>query len=170
MPNLIRIHTAARSIVTDGMVGKPDRINVALYSLFAYWVIILHSFLLSAKFFQHQLFQKILSEVGPDMGSNFSRHLGRQRINFSRFKGQTLDGVHILINEHLYLRNLLTHTINNLLQKLNNVRSSQYFVVIQIFNIIRIMCEIFTTIPWVLCKIQLFNLKGSKSEVTKIGV
>ena len=55
----------------------------------------------------------------------------------------------------IYLRNLLTHTVNNLLQKLNNVKSIQLFVVKQIFNIIHIMCEVFTTIPWVLCKIQL---------------
>ena len=56
----------------------------------------------------------------------------------------------------LYLRNLLTHTVNNLLRKLNNVKSIQFFVVKHIFNIINIMCEIFTTIPWVLYKIQLF--------------
>ena len=29
----------------------------------------------------------------------------------------------------LYLRNLLTHTVNNLLQTLNNVKSIQFFVV-----------------------------------------
>ena len=54
----------------------------------------------------------------------------------------------------LYLRNLLTHTVNNLLQTLNNVKSIQFLVVKQKFNIIHIICENFKTIPWVLCKIQ----------------
>ena len=62
----------------------------------------------------------------------------------------------------IYLRNLLTHTVNNLLQKLNNVKSIQFFVVKRIFNIIHIICEIFTTIPWVLCKIQLFLFERVK--------
>ena len=61
-----------------------------------------------------------------------------------------------IIHVKIYLRNLLTHTVNNLLQKLNNVKSIQFFVVKQIFSIIHIMCEIFTTIPWVLYKLQLF--------------
>ena len=55
----------------------------------------------------------------------------------------------------IYLRNLLTHTVNNLLQTLNNVKSIQFFVVKKKFNIIHIMCENFKTIPWVLCKLQL---------------
>ena len=54
----------------------------------------------------------------------------------------------------IYLRNLLTHTVNNFLQKLNNVKSIQFFVVKQKFNIIPIMCENFKAIPWVLCKLQ----------------
>ena len=58
--------------------------------------------------------------------------------------------------EYIYLRNLLTHTVNSWPQKLNNVKSIHFFDVKQIFNIIHIMCEIFTTIPCVLCKIQLF--------------
>ena len=62
----------------------------------------------------------------------------------------------ICFQKCIYLTNLLTHTVNNLIQKLNNVKSIQFFVVKQIFNIIHTMCEIFTTIPWVLCKIQLF--------------
>ena len=41
----------------------------------------------------------------------------------------------------IYLRNHLTHTVKNLLQTLNNVKSIQIFVVIQKFNIIHIMCE-----------------------------
>ena len=56
---------------------------------------------------------------------------------------------------HIYLRNLLTHTENNLLQTLNNFKSIQYFVIKQKFNIIHIMCENFKTIPKVLCKLQL---------------
>ena len=64
--------------------------------------------------------------------------------------------------EGLYLRNLLTHTVNNLLQTLNNVKSIQFFVVKQKFNIIHIMCENFKTIPWVLCKIQLIFFERHK--------
>ena len=70
----------------------------------------------------------------------------------------------------IYLRNLLTHTVNNLQQKLNCVDHIQYFVVKQNFNIIHIMCEIFGTIFWVLSKYSLINLKGSKSKVTKNGI
>ena len=55
----------------------------------------------------------------------------------------------------LYLRNLLTHTVNNILQTLNKVKIIQCFVVKQKLNIIHIMCENFKTIPWVLCKLQL---------------
>ena len=50
----------------------------------------------------------------------------------------------------VYLRNLLTHTVSDLLQTLNNVKSIQFFAVMQKFNIIHIMCENFKTIPWVL--------------------
>ena len=56
---------------------------------------------------------------------------------------------------YIYLRNLLTHTVNNLLQMLNNVKSIQFFVEKQKFNIIHIVCENFKQIPWVLCKLQL---------------
>ena len=56
----------------------------------------------------------------------------------------------------LYLRNLPTHTVNSLLQKLNYVKRIQYYTVKQKFNIIHIMCENFRTIPLVLCKIQIF--------------
>ena len=55
----------------------------------------------------------------------------------------------------LYFRNLLTHTVNNLLQMLNSIKSIQVFVVKQKFNIIYIMWENLKTIPWLLCKIQL---------------
>ena len=41
----------------------------------------------------------------------------------------------------VYLRNLPTHTVNNLLQKLNYVKRIQYSVVKQKFNIIHIICE-----------------------------
>ena len=49
--------------------------------------------------------------------------------------------------ELVYLRNLPTHTVNNLLQKLNYVKGIQFFVVAQKFNITHIMCENFRTIP-----------------------
>ena len=68
----------------------------------------------------------------------------------------------------IYLRNLLTHTVNNILQKLNYAIRYHHSVVKQKFSNIDIMCEIFRTIPWVLCNIH--NLKGSTSKVTKIGV
>ena len=53
----------------------------------------------------------------------------------------------IYIFSQLYLRNLLTHTVNNLLQTLNDVKSIQISVVKQKFNIIHIMCKKFRTIP-----------------------
>ena len=54
--------------------------------------------------------------------------------------------VHFSLNQFqrestsVYLRNLPTHTVNNLLQALNNVKSIQFFVVKQKINIIHIMC------------------------------
>ena len=53
----------------------------------------------------------------------------------------------LYITYSIYLRNLLTHTVNNLLQTLNNVKSIRFSVVKQIFYIIHIMCENFKTIP-----------------------
>ena len=76
----------------------------------------------------------------------------------------------IVYSKHIYLRNLLTHSENNLLQKLNNVKSIPFFVVKQIFNIIRIMCEISQQYLGYYAKYSFFNLKGSKLEVTKIGI
>ena len=52
-----------------------------------------------------------------------------------------------ILSEHLYLRNLLTHTVNNLLQTHNDVKSIQFSVVKQKFNIIHIICENFKAIP-----------------------
>ena len=54
---------------------------------------------------------------------------------------------HCFVLQYLYLRNLPTHTVYNLLQKLYYVNVFQYFVVKQKFNIIHIMCENFRTIP-----------------------
>ena len=54
-----------------------------------------------------------------------------------------------------YLRYPLTHTVNNLLQKLNYVIFLNILLLNKTINIIHIMCENFGTIPWVLCKIQL---------------
>ena len=59
----------------------------------------------------------------------------------------------ILLFRFLYLRNLLTHTVNNLLQNLDYVEQFQYSVVKQKFNIIHIDCENFKTIHLVLCLI-----------------
>ena len=55
----------------------------------------------------------------------------------------------------IYLRNLLTHTVNNLLQMLNSVKSTKFFVAKLKFDFIYIMSENFKSIPLVLCKIQL---------------
>ena len=55
----------------------------------------------------------------------------------------------------VYLGNLLTHTLNNLLQKLNYVKQFQYSVGKQNINSIHIICENFRIMPWILCKIQL---------------
>ena len=57
--------------------------------------------------------------------------------------------------EDIYLKNLLTHAVINLLQTPYNIKSIQCFVAKQIFNIIHIMCENFKAIPLVLCKLQL---------------
>ena len=89
-------------------------------------------------------------------------YICRSRSELDRVLGNTESGVFlrqllVLYTSvfNLYLRNLLTHTVNNLLQTLNNVKSIQYFVVKQKFNIVHIMCENFKAIPWVLCKLQL---------------
>ena len=44
----------------------------------------------------------------------------------------------------------------------------EYAVVKQKLNSIHILCENFRTIPWVLCKNSVFNLKGLKSKVSKL--
>ena len=55
---------------------------------------------------------------------------------------------------NIYLRTLLTHIVNNLLQQLTYVKHVQYSVIKQTINIIYIMCENFRIKPWVLSKIQ----------------
>ena len=67
----------------------------------------------------------------------------------------------------LYLRNLLTHTVNNFQQTLNYVKLIQISVIKQNFNIIHIMCKNFRTIPLVLCNIQPFQYKRVKTESHK---
>ena len=67
----------------------------------------------------------------------------------------------------IYLRNLLTHTVNNLQQTLNYGKLIQISVINQNFNIIHIMCENFRTIPIVLCNIQPFQYKRVKTESHK---
>ena len=55
-----------------------------------------------------------------------------------------------------------------MIKKLNCVKQFQYSAVMQKFNIIHIICENFRTIPLILCKYSLFDLKGSKIESHKI--
>ena len=68
---------------------------------------------------------------------------------------------------NLYLRNLPTHTVNNLQQKLNYVKLIKISVIKQNFNIIHIMCENFRTISLVLCNIQPFQYKRVKPKSHK---
>ena len=67
-----------------------------------------------------------------------------------RYRGSYMSA---LLVADIYLRNLLTHTVNNLQQTLNYVKLIQISVINQNFNIIHIMCENFRTIPLVLCNI-----------------
>ena len=69
--------------------------------------------------------------------------------------------------DSIYLRNLPTHTTNNLLRKLNYIKSIQNYDVKQKINIIHIMCENFRAISWVLCKIQLIKFERVKIESHK---
>ena len=70
----------------------------------------------------------------------------------------------------LYLRNLLTHTVNNLLQKLNNVKSI-LFLLLNKYSILFTSCVKFSQqYLGYFAKYSFYNLKGSKSEVTKIGI
>ena len=64
----------------------------------------------------------------------------------------------------LYLRNLLTHTVNNILQKLYYVLRNHHSVAEQKISNIDIMCEIFRKIPWVLCNIQLIQFERVNIE------
>ena len=68
---------------------------------------------------------------------------------------------------HIYLRNLLTHTVNNLQQKLNYIKLIQITGVKQKFNSTHIMRENFRTMPLVLCNIAPFQYKGVKTESHK---
>ena len=67
-----------------------------------------------------------------------------------------------MLEGDIYLRNLLTHTVNYLLQTLNNVKSILFFIVEQKFIIIHIMCENLKTIPLLLCNIQLIYFERVK--------
>ena len=74
----------------------------------------------------------------------------------------------IVLNiNNIYLKNLLTHTVNNSQQKLNYAKLIQISVVKQNFNIIHIICENFRTIPLVLCNIKPFQYKRVKTESRK---
>ena len=73
-------------------------------------------------------------------------------------------------NMILYLRNLLTHTVNKLLQKLNNVKSIQ-FLLLNKYSVLFTSCVKFSQhYLGYYAKYSVFNLKGSKSEVTKIAI
>ena len=51
------------------------------------------------------------------------------------------------VTDYAALRNLLTHTVNNYLQKLNYVKRVPYSDGKQKFNIIHIICKNFRPIP-----------------------
>ena len=70
----------------------------------------------------------------------------------------------LLILFVIYFRKLLTHTVNNLQQKLKYAKLIQISVVKQNFNTIYIMCENFRTIPLVLYNIKPFQYKRVKTE------
>ena len=109
--------------VGNGYTFNPWMTKVAAsQQLFAYW-----GFLLPLIFSKSTFFEKFFQEyhqrlrmsksldpdqtrciVRPDLGPNC---LGRQHYTY------------------IYLRNLLTHTVNNLLQTLNYVESIHFFVV-----------------------------------------
>ena len=67
----------------------------------------------------------------------------------------------------LYLRNLLTHTVNNLLQTLNNVKSIQLLLLKENSILFTSCVKISKPYLGYYANYSLFNLKGSKSEVTK---
>ena len=76
----------------------------------------------------------------------------------------------ITTNQQLYLRNLLRHTVNYLLQKLNYVIFVKYSVVKQNSILFTSCVKISEQYLGFYAKYSLFNLKGSKSKVTKIGI
>ena len=73
--------------------------------------------------------------------------------------------------EFKYFRNLPTHTVNNLQQKLNDVFFSFKILLLNKNSIFFTSCvEISEQYLGYNTKCSLFNLKGSKSKVTKIGI
>ena len=70
----------------------------------------------------------------------------------------------------IYLRNLLTHTVNNLLQTLNNVKAFNCLMLNKNSILFTLCVKISKQYLGYYAKYSLFNLKGSKSEVTNIGV
>ena len=71
---------------------------------------------------------------------------------------------------HIYLRNLLTHTVNNSLQKLNYVKHFQYSVVNKNSILFTSFVKISEQYLGYYAKYSLFNLKGPKSKVTKYRI
>ena len=76
----------------------------------------------------------------------------------------------IYIFSQLYLRNLLTHTVNYLLQTLNNVKVFNFLLSNK--NSILFTSCVKNSEQYLeyYANYSLFNLKGSKPEVTKIGI
>ena len=70
----------------------------------------------------------------------------------------------------LYLRNLLTHTVNNLLQTLNNVKAFNVLLFSKTSILFTSCVKISKSYLGYYANYSLFNLKGSKSEVTKIRI
>ena len=70
----------------------------------------------------------------------------------------------------IYLRNLLTHTVNNLLQTLNFVNVSNILLLNNNSILFTSCVKISEQYRGYYPKYSLFNLKGSKSKVTMIGI
>ena len=74
----------------------------------------------------------------------------------------------------IYLRNLLTHTVNNLLQTLNSVKSIHFLLLyknsILFTSCVKISKQYLDYYAYLSLYNSLSNLKGSKLEVTKIGI
>ena len=75
-----------------------------------------------------------------------------------------------IVTEYAALRNLLTHTVNNLLETLNNVKSIHFLLLNNNSTLFTSCVKISKQYHGYYANYSLFNLKGSKSEVIKIGI